>query len=111
MAKEVKNEAPKVQKPIKKSVKFIWFAVSMVIFFVGVILAKAGISLENYVIKAAYAVAVLFPLLVAAQKTSYERVGADGKKNPLIYILYYFMIVLFIVLIPFIFWVNQFVSM
>ena len=107
---EVKNEAPKAQKPVNKKAKFIWFAISMVIFAVGVILAKTGVSLENYAVKAVYAVAVLFPLLIAAQKTSFERVDENGKKKPLIYVLYYFFIVLFIVLVPFIFWVNQFVS-
>lgn len=108
---EVKNEAPKAQKPVNKKAKFIWFAISMVIFAAGVILAKMGVSLENYAVKAVYAVAVLFPLLIAAQKTSFERVDENGKKKPLIYVLYYFFIVLFIVLVPFIFWVNQFVSL
>ena len=111
MAKEVKTEAPKAQKPVNKKAKFIWFAISMVVFVVGVLLAKAGVSFEHYAVKAVYAVAVLFPLLIAAQKVSFERVDANGKKNPLAYIMYYFCIILFIVLIPFIFWVNQFVSL
>lgn len=111
MSAEVKNEAPKAQKPANKKVKFIWFAISMVIFAAGIILAKMGISLENYAVKAVYAVGVLFPLLIAAQKTSFERVDENGKKRPLIYVLYYLFIILFIVLIPLIFWVNQFVSL
>ena len=111
MSTEVKKEAPKAQKPVNKKVKYIWFAVSMVIFAAGIIAAKMGVSLENYAVKAVYAVGVLFPMLVAAQKTSYERTDENGKKRPLIYVLYYFFIVLFIVLIPFIFWVNQFVSL
>ncbi len=111
MAKEVKGDAPKAKKPLNKKVKFIWFAISMVIFVAGVLLAKAGVSFEHYAMKAAYAVAVLFPLLIAAQKTSFERVDENGKKNPLAYLMYYFCIILFIVLIPFIFWVNQFVSL
>lgn len=111
MSTEVKNEAAQAQKPVKKSAKFIWFAISMVVFLAGVILAKAGISLENYAVKAVYAVAVLFPLLVAAQKTSFERIDENGKKKPLAYILYYFFIIMFIVLIPLIFWVNQFVAL
>ena len=111
MAKEVKTEAPKAQKPLNKKVKYIWFAISMVVFVAGVILAKAGVSFENYALKAVYAVAVLFPLLLAAQKVSFERIGEDGKKNPVAYIMYYFCIILFIVLLPFIFWVNQFVAL
>lgn len=110
MSKEVKNDSVQAQKPVNMIVKFIWFAISMAIFFAGVILAKVGISLENYAVKAAYAVAVLFPLLVAAQKTSCERFDENGKKRPLIYVFYYFLIVLFIVLLPVIFWVNQFVT-
>ena len=94
MAKEVKAEAPKAQKPVNKKAKFIWFAVSMIIFVVGVLLAKAGVSFENYAIKAVYAVAVLFPLLIAAQKVSFERFDENGKKNPLAYIMYYFCIIL-----------------
>lgn len=107
---EVKKDAPKEQKPLNKKAKFIWFGISMVIFVVGVIMAKAGVSFENYALKAVYAVAVLFPLLVAAQKVSYERIDEDGKRNVLAYVLYYFFIVLFVVLLPVIFWVNQFVS-
>ena len=111
MAKEVKTEAPKAQKPLNKKLKYVWFAVSIVIFVVGVLLAKAGVSFESYAVKAVYAVAVLFPLLIAAQKVSFERVDENGKKNPLAYIMYYFCIILVIVLIPFIFWVNQFVAL
>lgn len=111
MAKEVKKEAPKAQKPINKKAKFIWFAISMVVFVAGVLLAKAGVSFENYALKAVYAVAVLFPLLISAQKISFERIDENGKKNILAYIMYYLCILLFIVLIPFIFWVNQFVAL
>lgn len=101
----------KKQKPINKKHKYIWFAVSMAVFLLGIILAKAGISFENYVIKAVYALAVFFPLLVAAQKVSYERIDTKtGKKNIPAYIMYYFCVALFIVMIPIIFWVNQFVS-
>ncbi len=111
MSTEVKSKAPTAQKPVNKKVKYIWFAISMLIFAAGVILAKNGVSLENYAVKAVYAVAVLFPLLVAAQKTSCERIGENGKKNVFAYVLYYIFIILFIVLIPLIFWVNQFVSL
>lgn len=100
----------KKTKPINKKEKFIWFAVSMVIFAVGAILAKAGVSFDNYAVKAVYAVLVFFPLLMAAQKVSYERYDKDGKKNILAFLMYYLCVILFIVLIPVIFWVNQFVS-
>ena len=101
----------KKQKPINKKHKYIWFAVSMAVFVLGVILAKSGISFENYAFKAVYALAVFFPLLVAAQKVSCERVNPEtGKKNIPAYIMYYFCVALFIALIPIIFWVNQFVS-
>lgn len=99
------------QKPINKKSKFIWFAISIAIFLLGIILAKVGISFENYILKAVYAVAVLFPLLVAAQKVSFERFDAKtNKKNIPAFIMYYLCIILFIVFIPIIFWVNQFVS-
>lgn len=101
----------KKQKPINKKHKYIWFCVSMVLFLLGVILAKSGVSFENYAVKAVYALAVFFPLLVAAQKVSFERVDPKtGKKNIPAYIMYYFCVALFIVMIPIIFWVNQFVS-
>ena len=70
----------KKQKPINKKHKYIWFAVSMAVFLLGIILAKAGVSFENYVIKAVYALAVFFPLLVAAQKVSYERIDTKTGK-------------------------------
>lgn len=111
MQKEDIKSAEKVQKPINKKAKFIWFAVSIVVLAVGIILVKSGISFENYVLKSVYALAVLFPLLVAAQKTSCERIKSDGKKNIPAYIFYYFLIILFVVCIPFIFWVDQFVSL
>lgn len=111
MEKGEKKIKEKESKPVNKAAKFIWFAVSIVVLAVGVILVKSGISFDNYVLKAVYAVAVLFPLLVAAQKTSCERVKEDGKKNIPAIILYYIFIVLFVVFIPFIFWVDQFVSL
>ncbi len=110
MAKEVVKKVSEEKKSSKKSAKFIWFGISIVVFITGVVLAKFGISLENYAVKAVYAVCVLFPLLVAAQKVSCERVDENGKKNVPAYFMYYLCIVLFIVLLPFIFWVNQFVS-
>ena len=105
MRKDENKAAEKVQKPVNKKAKFIWFAVSIII------LVKAGISFENYVLKSIYAVAVLFPLLVAAQKASCERVKEDGKRNIPVILLYYLYIILFVVFIPFIFWVDQFVSL
>lgn len=109
MAKQGKTPVKK-DKPINKKEKFIWFAVSMVIFAVGVILAKSGVSFENYALKVVYAVLVLFPLLMAAQKVSCERYDDNGKRNILAFLMYYVCIAAFIVLIPVIFWVNQFVQ-
>ena len=111
MRKDENKAAEKVQKPVNKKAKFIWFAVSIIILVIGIILVKAGISFENYVLKSIYAVAVLFPLLVAAQKASCERVKEDGKRNIPVILLYYLYIILFVVFIPFIFWVDQFVSL
>ncbi|MBQ8228952.1 MAG: hypothetical protein IJZ88_08065 [Clostridia bacterium] len=108
MAEQNKTPDKKI-KPINKKAKFIWFAISMVIFAVGAILAKSGVSFDSYVVKAIYAVFVLFPLLMAAQKVSCERYDEEGKRNILAFLMYYFCIFLFIVLIPVIFWVNQFV--
>lgn len=109
MAKQEKTPAKK-SKPINKKEKFIWFLISMIIFAVGAILAKCGISLESYAVKAVYAILVFFPLLMAAQKVSYERYDENGKRNIPAFIMYYFCVILFIVLIPVIFWVNQFVQ-
>ncbi len=110
MGKDLSKTKTKEKKPINKKAKFIWFAISMVIFFAGVILCKKGVSFDNYTLKAVYAIAVFFPLLVAAQKTSCERFDENGKRNILAFVMYYILILLFIVLIPVIFWVDQFVS-
>lgn len=113
MEKEnINGSAGKKPKPIDKKLKFIWFGISVFIFSVGLILAKCGISFENYAVKAIYAIAVLFPMIVAAQKVSFERINPEnGKKNIFAYIMYYLCIILFIVFIPIIFWVNQFMSL
>ncbi|MBQ8783166.1 MAG: hypothetical protein IJZ57_05280 [Clostridia bacterium] len=107
---EQKKTPNKKTKPINKKEKFIWFLISMVIFAVGAILAKCGVSFDNYAVKAVYAVLVLFPLLMAAQKVSYERFDENGKRNIPAFLMYYACVLLFIVLIPVIFWVNQFVQ-
>lgn len=109
MGKQEKTPNKKT-KPINKKEKFIWFLASMVIFTIGAILAKAGVSFDNYAVKAVYAVLVLFPLLMAAQKVSYERYDDKGKRNIPAFLMYYVCVLLFIVLIPIIFWVNQFVQ-
>ena len=112
MQKASKQPKPEIkQKPINKKHKFIWFGVSVVIFAFGLILAKLGVSFENYAVKAIYAVAALFPMIIAAQKVSFERYEPKtGKKNFAAFIMYYLCVALFIVMIPIIFWVNQFVS-
>ncbi len=109
MANQEKTPIKKA-KPINKKEKFIWFVASLVIFAVGAILAKCGVSFENYALKAVYAVLVLFPLLMAAQKVSYERYDENGKRNIVAFLMYYFCVALFIVFIPLVFWVNQFVQ-
>ncbi len=106
---EQKTNRNKKTKPINKKEKFIWFGASMVIFAIGAILAKCGVSFDSYALKAVYAVLVFFPLLMAAQKVSYERYDKNGKKNIPAFLMYYLCVILFIVLIPVIFWVNQFV--
>lgn len=107
-----KGAVGKKQKPGNKKLKFIWFGISVVIFAIGLVLAKCGISFENYALKAIYAVAVLFPMIIAAQKVSFERIDPEtGKKNVPAYMMYYLCIILFIVFIPIIFWVNQFMSL
>ena len=107
---EQKRKPTKKAKPINKKEKFIWFAVSVVIFAIGAILAKCGVSFENYALKAVYTVLVLFPMLMAAHKVSFEHYDENGKRNVLAFLMYYVCILLFIVLIPVIFWVNQFVQ-
>ena len=105
-----KKTPTKKTKPINKKEKFIWFAVSVAIFAIGAILAKCGVSFENYALKAVYAVGVLFPMLMAAHKVSFEQYDENGTRNIPAFLMYYLCILLFIVLIPVIFWVNQFVQ-
>lgn len=105
-----KKTSTKKSKPINKKEKFIWFLASLAIFAVGAILAKCGVSFENYALKAVYAVCVLFPMLMAAHKVSFEQFDENGKRNLPAFLMYYLCILLFIVLIPVIFWVNQFVQ-
>ena len=79
---------------------------------VGIANSGCYISFGNYALKAIYAVAVLFPMIIAAQKVSFERIDPEtGKKNVPAYMMYYLCIILFIVFIPIIFWVNQFMSL
>lgn len=109
MGNEVKSSTEKKKKPLNKKAKFIWFGISLVALFLGIILVKAGVPFESLVVKAIYAVAVLLPLLVAAQKISYERVDENGKKKIWAYIAYYICIVAVIILLPFTLWIDQFI--
>lgn len=100
----------KKSKPINKKEKFIWLAIGLAIFAVGAILAKCGVSLDNYAVKAVFAILVLFPILMAAHKVSFEQYDENGKRNIPAFLLYYLCIALFIIFIPLVFWVNQFVQ-
>lgn len=111
MGKDNIKSAEKEQKPINKKAKFIWLGISVVILIAGVLIVKSGVSFDNIVIKAVFAAAVLVPLFIAAQKISCERIKPDGKRNIVAYVLYYLIITLFVILIPFIFWIDQFVSL
>lgn len=107
---EVEKSTPKAQKPLNKSLKYIWFVISVAVLLAGILLVKLGVPFESFWVRAVYAAAVLVPLLIAAQKISCERVKEDGKKNPVAFILYYLCIILFVILIPFTLWVDQFIS-
>ena len=111
MVKEEVAAKSENKKEINKKQKFIWFAISVVVLFAGIIIVKAGVSFDNIIIKLVYGILVLVPMLIAAQKVSCERIKPDGKKNIPAYIMYYLCIILFVVLIPFIFWIEQFVRM
>ncbi len=92
-----KEKEEKVQKPVKKSEKYVWFLVSAVIAAAGSICHVYGIKF-NIWISVIYSAFLLFTIVMAAQRTSLERfayAGDDGNKTKyaLASILYYFFII------------------
>lgn len=92
-----KEKEEKVQKPAKKSEKYIWFLASAVIAAAGSVCHIYGIKF-NIWISVIYSAFLLFTIIMAAQRTSLERfayAGDDGNKTKyaLTSILYYFFII------------------
>ncbi len=91
-----KEKDEKVQKPVKKSEKFIWFLASAVIAAAGSVCHIYGVKFNAWV-SVIYSAFLLFTIIMSAQRTSLERfayAGDDGNKTKyaVTSILYYFFI-------------------
>lgn len=108
-----KEKTEKVQKPIKKSEKFIWFLASAAIA-VGGSLCHINNIRFNIWISVVYSAFLLFTIIMAAQRTSIERFGyadeeaptADKTKYALTSILYYIFIIIAVVYAFLALWVS-----
>lgn len=94
---EEKEKTEKKQKPIKKSEKYVWFIVSVIISVIGTICHTNGIVF-NIWINVIYSALLLFSTVMAAQRTSIQRfdcIENDGSKlkYALITVLYYIFII------------------
>lgn len=108
-----KEKTEKVQKPIKKSEKFIWFLASAAIAAGGSLCHINNIRF-NIWISVVYSAFLLFTIIMAAQRTSIERFGyadeeaptADKTKYVLTSILYYIFIIIAVVYAFLALWVS-----
>jgi uncharacterized membrane protein YhaH (DUF805 family) len=108
MEKVEKKE--KVEKPVKKSEKYIWLALSAVIAFVGYICRSNAVLFPTW-LKILFAALLMFTIVMAAQKTSVERLKYNGengskKKYILISILYYIFILIAVAYVFLSLWVS-----
>lgn len=104
----------KIEKPINRLQKYIWFAISIVISVVGMILHNGDGKLPAWGI-IVYASLLLFTIIMAAQKTSVERFyyGGDNgnkKKFILLSIVYYIFIVVAVFYVFQALWVSKILS-
>ena len=109
--KEKTQSTEKLPKPAEK---FIWLAASVVIALVGYFLRTGGVELPFWG-TVAFTVALLFTIIIAAQKVSTERfVLADNKETKKQYILksilYYIYIFIAVFYIFMSLWVARILS-
>lgn len=112
MSKNEKTQTTeKMPKPVEK---FIWLGVSVVIAIVGYFLRTGGVQLPFWG-TVVFTVALLFTIIVAAQKVSTERFAlAENKETKKQYILksilYYIYIFVAVFYIFFSLWVARILS-
>lgn len=102
------------EKMPKPAEKLIWLGISAVVAIVGYFLRTGGVELPFWG-SAAFAVALLFTIIVAAQKVSTERFAlADNKETKKQYILksilYYIYILIAVFYIFLSLWVSRILS-
>lgn len=113
------DKKKKVERPAKPIEKVIWFLISVVIAVVGYFLRTGDVVL-SFPIKVVYCAFLLFTIIMAAQRTSEERMRfgkenesgkvVDKKKYIISSIIYYFFIVLAVFYCFFCLWVVRFIS-
>lgn len=109
-----KKKEERTQKPVKKGEKFIWFAVSIIIAFVGYIIRTSDF-VQPIWLKILFPAALLFTIIIAAQKTSTERFALAGNKSArsryiLISVLYYIFIIFAVFYVFLSLWVSGVLS-
>ena len=102
------------EKMPKPAEKFIWLGVSVVIAVVGYFLRTGGVELPFFG-SVIFTVALLFTIIIAAQKASTERFAlADNKETKKQYILksilYYVFILIAVFYIFMALWVSRILS-
>ncbi len=107
-----KNE--KVEKMPKPFEKFIWFAVSIVVAVIGYFCRTGDVSFPWWG-NALYAAFLIFTIIIAAQKQSFERFAyAEKKEDKIKYIissiLYYFLICVAVFYVFYALWVSRVLS-
>lgn len=113
MESKVKTDEKSV-KPIKPVLKYIWFAVSVVVAFAGGLCRTGGVKLPFWG-SVVYTAALLFAAIVAAQKTSVERFSfaedmSNRKKYILLSILYYVFILTAVFYVFLSLWISRVIS-
>lgn len=109
---EEKEKVTGNEKPVKKSEKYIWLAVSVVIAAAGAICHLNEIRFNIWV-SVIYSALLLFTIIMSAQRTSLERFAysnSDDKKDKTKYllssILYYILIIIAVVYSFLALWVS-----
>ncbi|MDD6276755.1 MAG: hypothetical protein PUB20_08055 [Clostridia bacterium] len=108
---EKAEKTTKKEKTIRKTSKYIWLGISVVVALVAAILRNATESLPSAV-KVLLSAVILFTIIIAAQKASIERFSyagdnPDKKKYALLTVLYYALILLAVFDIFFCLWVSK----
>ena len=111
---ENSQKSGKAEKPINKVQKYIWFAISVLISFIGMIIHNTMDKLPSWAI-IVYAALLLFTIIMAAQKTSIERFSYSGetpnkKKFILSSFIYYAFIIIAVFYVFQALWVSKILS-